>query len=268
MPSILNGLDEICDSWLGIDASWKGDREPRYKDKANLQRLCQYGWGGQSGPQLMNELYGKISKNWSSGPCTGRENWRFKKQLKLTDGNPSQEVSLERTIARITDDNWVNQVPIASGIDGTRGAHNIDLVHRSGAGFTFIELKVASNHPLFAAFEIVKYGMVYVFSRIHADKLGYQVKKLEMLRATGVQLQVLAPDPYYTTSSIDWFRSLEECLNTGLEKFARQEIEIPMGFSFSVFPNDFTWDSTRQKEIEARRNLLWALHNRRSLNER
>ncbi len=264
MASILSGLGEICDLWLGVDASWPG-KPSRYRHMATFQRLCQNPWGGLSGQRLIEDLYSRISKNWSGGPCRGRENWRFKKQLKMTETNPSEEVTLERTIARITDDNWVNQVPIASGIDGTRGSHNVDLIHRSGAKFSFIELKVESNHPLFAAFEIVEYGMVYVFSRIHASKLGHQAENLELLRATEVRLQVLAPHAFYDAASIDWLRRLEHCLNTGLEQVGQDLLQVPIGFGFSVFPRSFTWASANHQDITVRRDLLWALHNRTPL---
>lgn len=105
MPSILEGLDEICDQWLGVDKSWPGTKPPRYPNKATLQRLCENGWGDLCGQHLMWNLYGKIALNWSGRPCSGLQNWRFKKQLKLTERNPSPEVTLERTIVRITDDN-------------------------------------------------------------------------------------------------------------------------------------------------------------------
>jgi hypothetical protein len=66
MPSILNGLGEICDLWLGVDASWPGEKPPRYANKATFQRLCQNGWGVLSGLQLMSELYDTEQKNSAS----------------------------------------------------------------------------------------------------------------------------------------------------------------------------------------------------------
>lgn len=260
MSSIFDGLDEVCARWLGVDASWQG-KPPHYQHKTTLQRLCQNGWGDLSGQQLMEDLYGQILKNWTGGPCTGKENWRFEKQLNLAEWNLSPEVTLERTITGISDANWVNQVPVASGVDGTAGHHDIDLIHRSGASFTFIELKVADkNGPLFAAFEIIKYGMVYVFSRVHAEQLGYKVKNKELLRASDVRLQVLAPVAFYEAEFIEWLRSLEQCLNNGLGAFAQKELQIPMSFNFFVFPTAFAWNPASHEDLGVQKNLLWALH--------
>jgi hypothetical protein len=260
MPSIFDGLDEVCDKWLGVDASWQG-KPPHYPHKTTLQQLCQNGWGDLCGQQLMKDLYNQILKNWAGGPCTGQENWRFEKQPNLNETSPMPEVALERTITRISDANWVNQVPVASGINGIRGSNDIDLIFRTGASFTFIELKVASNHPLYAAFQIVKYGMVYIFSRIHTKQLGYQMKNKELLRANEVRLQVLAPPAFYAAESIKWLRSLELCLNNGLEVFAQKELQIPMSFNFFVFPTTFAWNPACHEDLEVRKNLLWALHN-------
>lgn len=260
MPSIFDGLDEVCDKWLGVDASWQG-KPPHYKRKINLQQLCQNGWGDLCGQHLMENLYNQILKNWTGCPCNGKQNWRFEKRPHLGKSNHRPEVTLEKTITRITDDNWVNQVPTASGVDSTGGKHCIDLIHRDRGVFTFIELKVKSDHPLYAAFEIIKYGMVYIFSRIHTEQLGYQVKNKELLRANEVRLQVLAPPAFYAAESIKWLRSLELCLNNGLEVFAQKELQIPMSFNFFVFPTSFAWNPAGHEDLEVRKNLLWALHN-------
>jgi len=263
--SLFDGLGAICDRWLGVDDAWEG-QPPRYPHLANFQLLYRNGWGGWNGERLMWDLYGQISMNWSGGPCVGQENWRFEKQLNLGPNNLNQEVTLERTITLITDENWVNQVPIASGVDDTGSHYAIDLLHRSGSQFTFIELKVEANHPLYAAIQIIQYGLVYVFSRIHADQLGYQMMNTALLRAGEVRLQVLAPATYYNPpASIAWLLQLENSLNTGLEQFARKVLQIPMGFMFRVFPTDFLWVPAQHMEPEVRKDLLWALHNRNSI---
>lgn len=49
-----------------------------------------------------------------------------------------------------------------------QGRRAIDLVHRIAPGhFEFIELKTGSNTPLYAAFEILGYGLSWCLARQH-----------------------------------------------------------------------------------------------------
>jgi hypothetical protein len=94
------------------------------------------------------------------------ENWRFAKKTYIADRNTSPEKTLEKTIAKITDADWVNQVPTASGLwNASADTHrNIDLVHRLGPKqYEFIELKVETDTPLKAAMESLIYGC-FMFS--------------------------------------------------------------------------------------------------------
>lgn len=264
MPSILDGSDEICDQWLGIDSSWPGTTVPRYEHKSTLQRLCREGWRGLDGQLLVKGLYDHLPTNWSGARCRSDENWRFKKQTNLGSDNRRPEVPLERTIALITDENWANQVPTASGVDDS-GAHHLDLIHRRGIEFTFFELKVASNNPVSAAFQLVQYAMVYAFSCYHAAALGYDPGRLEILRAKRVELVVLAPHPFFPPECHDWLRGFEAALNSGLVNVARELQHIPSSFRFEVFPEWFVWKAEECRTESVRKDLLWALHQRHRL---
>jgi hypothetical protein len=137
----------------------------------------------------------------------------------------------------------VNQVPVASGLTtGSAGGRRaIDLVHRCGDGwYEIIELKVdeGAGTPLFAAMEILQYGVLYIFSRENASTLGY--KETGMLGATGIHLKVLAPVTYYRECDLSW---LEESINGGLAKFlGRSERAFEMDFKFeSLSRSPVTW---------------------------
>lgn len=264
MPSIFEGLNQICDEWLGIDSSWPGETEPRYEHKECLQRLCRERERELDGPALVESLSNRIRENWSGARCRSAENWRFAKQTNLGEENIRPEVSLERTIAEITDENWVNQVPTASGVDGS-GAHHLDLIHRRGRDFTFVELKVAANNPVSAALQIVKYGLVYAFSCNNAAKLGYEMDRLEILQAKQVALTVLAPRSYYPQACHDWLRGFESALNSGLATVAQNIQHVPTSFRFEAFPEWFAWKPADCRDESARKDLLWALHQRQGL---
>ena len=84
--------------------------------------------------------------------------------------------------------------------------------------------------PLFAAMEILQYGVLYIFSRENAKTLGYKVADIELLLATGIHLKVLAPATYYEGYDLSW---LEENINGGLDNFLDpSERGFKMDFKF------------------------------------
>jgi len=266
MPTILDGLDTIIDQHLGLDETWEG-KPPRYKHPTSLIRLCREDDCTLDGIALIHALYDQIESNWTdAGEFQARlpssENWRFQKKTDLSDENESPEVTLERTVASITDDNWANQIPVDSGLLGAR-AHYIDLVHRSAQAFSVVELKVESNTALSAAFQVVKYGLAYAFSRRHAELLEYKLQNKELLQASSIELRVLAPAEFYP-DDCGWLADLETALDDALGRFMPElpEVEIPMSFRFEAFPNWFDWSPDSHREDDTRKDLLWALHQR------
>ena len=157
----------------------------------------------------------------------------------LADQNKSPEVCLERAIVRTMKTlepkrlSWVNQVPIASGLVNATAdrSRKIDLVHILGGGtFEFIELKVRSDTPLFAAMEILKYGLVYAFCR-YAGRVQQSIfKDPELREAKRINLRVLAPAAYYENYDLSW---LEVSLNEGLAAFCvAQRLKCDLHFAF------------------------------------
>lgn len=243
MTNLYSHLGNLWDKWLGLDETWQGN-EPRYRHQATLNRLAEEGnLATKDCSTLIGNLYDQICENWSGQSCSGNENWRFKKQTNLDPQNQSPEVTLERTLARGTSDDWVNQVPTASGVDQT-GPHDIDLVCRNGSSYsyTFFELKVNANTPLSAAIQILQYGLVYAFSRNNAQKLEYtDDKKTEILCAEEIHLRVLAPQEYYKPQHLDWLRYFRNTINYGLQDCSEATAHLPVSFDIETFPKKFQW---------------------------
>lgn len=91
---------------------------------------------------------------------------------------------------------------------------NVDLAHRDRPGeYSLYKLKVGVDTPLYAAIEILVRGLVYLFTRLHMNELGYDPKAKELLAAQTVHLRVLAPTVFYAGVDLAW---LEESLDGGL----------------------------------------------------
>ncbi len=222
----LDGADELIACQLGLSCA------------ADLHRLsrvralrCQP--RGFDGGALVRGILDRIEDNWQCQPqpprAASRENWRWAKQPRISTANTSREKILEKRIACELDNDWVNQVPTLSGVmDSTSERHcNLDLVHRAGEGrYEFIELKIDSDNPVYAAAELVKYALVYVFSRRHAEELGYAAEN-ELLRARAVRLRVLAPAAYYAGFELGW---LETALTRAMSEVAGSEAEFDFHF--------------------------------------
>jgi hypothetical protein len=149
-------------------------------------------------------------------------------------------------------------VPVASGVmlGADEGGRRIDLAHRCSPGsYEFIELKlgIACDTPLHAAMEILEYGLIYVFSRVHLDSLGYD-RMNELLRANAIALKVLAPAESYLPGSLE---ALEQAINFGLaELWKMEKLDFKINFAFEQFPLGFRWSGPPEVApagLEARR---------------
>ena len=123
-------------------------------------------------------------------------------------------------------------MPVASGLVGSttdkRGA--VDLVYKeSETKYSLIELKVNSNNPLFAAVEILLYGLLFVWSKNNLNVLGYDTRVQPVLAATEVDLFVLAPAQYYAGCNLG---NLSHAINDGLDEFDElTELTLTFGFN-------------------------------------
>ena len=195
------------------------------------------------------------------------------REVRLAAKNASAEVVLERLIiqAALNRDrkDWFHQCPTASGVYSSRSDRcHIDLIHQiNDEEFELIELKVASNNPVFAAFEILRNGLLYLHARrsLIAD---YADKPL--LKARKIRLTVLAPREYYIYKprgrsakpkvyDLHWF---EKGLDRAILAFGKNECKITFGFD--TFPERFQWtkEEIKRREVEG---LLRAVDERRAV---
>jgi hypothetical protein len=135
-------------------------------------------------------------------------------------------------------------IPVASGVlpDVDEGGRRIDLACRCANGdYEFLELKLGRHcdTPLHAAVELLGYGLIYLFSREHGNRLGYDPLN-PLLTATRIRLRVVAPFESYLPGSLFAF---EVEVNRGLRDLvsARFPGRLVMDFRFERLPADFDW---------------------------
>jgi hypothetical protein len=186
-------------------------------------------------------VYGVVSTNWRAG-CAGdnkersQQNWRWTLQPQIGAGNRSPEVVLERAIASACDaagrNDWANQIPVASGLiaGSTDGRRAVDLAHRRTDGAVeLIELKIASDTPLYAAVELLGYASAWLLAS--ADP---PARRPELLREDRVDLRVLAPAAYYAPFDL---RALERAVDDGARRLGHGQ-GAHLSFAFDVLPEE------------------------------
>lgn len=250
MATIFDGMNEAADQYLLLDDAWPGT-PPRFSHLATLLRLSQSSsrFGERN---LIDQMFRCSEWAWLAAPedqrqCRSEENWRSVKCLEYRVDNPSQEVVLERLLARLTDDSWSNQVPVDSGLLASQGRRKIDLTHREGDRFAIVELKVNSNTPLSAAIQVIQYGIAHLFFRqfvLPETRKGADAVCPPIMEAAALDLVVLAPADYYSRlgGSQSWLESFEQQINAELLASEKRKVcDIPISFCFESFPLDFQW---------------------------
>jgi len=248
------GLPETVDQVLGVS---------KYTSKRASHELNRRGIDARSST-LPTALFELLDRNWALGlrQRGGRsvENFRWHRPQCYVDGNnPSREVSFERALifalvaAGRTD--WSNQVPLISGFGGPGAFRRraVDLVRRhTDDCFEFVELKMDSDTPVFAAVEILVYGLLWLLSRREREALGYRSNPI--LDARTLRLSVLAPHPYYSGFPVKAFGA---AINEGLHTVALR-LGVSMDFRFMAFPSAFYWSSQPDDQRKARGSELIA----------
>ena len=179
--SILDGIGTLVDEWLKIEPKGK---PPCYRHRSAAIDLSRRNASVSGTLEFLEASYTHIHNYWLAAIEAGysnpsKENWRWKQHLELSPANTSPEVGLERSIVDACGDSWSNQMPTASGLVSSTADKRsaVDLVYRENpTTYSLIELKVGSNNPLFAAIEILRYGLLFVWSGNNQDRLGYDVK--------------------------------------------------------------------------------------------
>lgn len=185
---------------------------------------------------LVELVFRTVNENYEQGNAAAnrnrsRQNWRWHRpQLQIAAHNTSPEVVLERAIvavcARKGRTDWSNQIPVASGLiaGAADGRRAIDLVRQCGERrFELIELKIASDTPLYAAVELVGYGCIWLLARAHPPTFTTAI-----LDADHIDLRVLAPSAYYTRYDL---AELEAALDRGCHTLGQTQ-GVRMSFAF------------------------------------
>ena len=231
--SIFDGTDDVIASFFGFRDN------QRLKQRSVSQGLRRPRDGDFL--SLVTDIFGCLSSNRTKRQPS-RENWRFERVTTLSAHNRSPEVILERAVAMLAEKGempgWLNQVPVASGLVDDRSDKRaaLDLVELRDDRARFIELKWESDTPAYAAFEILRYGLVYLFSRVNAVPFGYEGQKL--LRVGHIDLQVAAPNKFFDKHDLRWLRF---GLDQGIKELSHQKTagQLEMGFDFLAIPREF-----------------------------
>lgn len=241
---VLHGVDAVIDRHLFSNESLQGYR---YFQKRSCNELSKSPPSTFNGGALVDAIYKCIETNLANRPSEHRtpsaQNWRLRstddpEAIRPSDENESAEIRLERAIVERWPGSWTYQMPVASGLFDKYSdkRRDVDLVHdRKDGHYDLIELKIESDTPLYAAMEILGYGLVYLASRSdRAANLRYETADRPVLKASRITLCVLAPKSYYADSQLLW---LQTAINDGLRHFSDSNFSID--FRFEMF--DFKW---------------------------
>jgi hypothetical protein len=253
--NIVASFDKDIDEFFGLDGLCLS-----HQSKKACLLLCDK-QPQKDGAELVRRLLDRIARNRSALTEAGRaargsQTWRWKKNIGLSRDYKGIEVRIERAIARLLNDDWVNQVPAASGLtDGDERRRSIDLVHRrSAVEFDFIELKAlrpderSSGHqtPLSAAMELLKYGLIFLYCKDNRKILYPNTTVARpVLDAETVHLEVLAtPNCYRRTERTEPFPIawLNQVVVSGLMELNRRpDAAVSFDLAFTQFPESFVW---------------------------
>ena len=220
--SLIERVEETVRSALGITST-------RHRSALRNLRLTK-------DQNLVDLIFRTVADNYKRGNAASNRNrsqekWRCQYlQWQIAAQNKSPEILLERAIAaackRTRNKYWANQVPVASGLipGASDGRRAIDLVRLCGERhFELIELKIASDTPLYAAVEIIGYGCIWLLARASPPNV-----KSAILDADHVDLRVLAPADYYARYDI---ADLEAALDRGCRALGTAQ-GVTMTFAF------------------------------------
>lgn len=232
--SLFGGVEDEINRVLGV-----GD----YRRGPDARTLQARPPSRASGAELVTRAFAVVRKNFPrilANPDRrfSSQNWRMHSPKVHSDPkNTSPETLLERGLVAacvaVGRRDWWNQVPVASGlVSSTAGRRRaIDLVRERNPGaFDFVELKVESDSPIYAAVEIMLYGFVWLLSRKAKATLGYP--RGTLLDGRDVALSVLAPAKFYGSADYGKF---QDGVRAALTDVGKSE-GATMSFRFEQFP--------------------------------
>lgn len=210
------------------------------------------------GYRLTREVFLTLQENFQSllpkrGATNPTKNWAWL-EPRITPP-ATGEVGLERKLvgARGNRRDWCNQVPVASGFTVERLTRcAIDMVYRRSAqAYDFVELKLDSNSPSYAAVEVLQYGSLWLLSRDAAARGLLVYPSASLLGARNIRLSVLAPASFYGKER---FRAFQTGVNRALSELAGP-FRADMSFRFERFRDSFQNDAASSDPAVLRRLL-------------
>ncbi len=245
--------ENILNSKAVFDSYWKEvrnvlnlpARERPGFIKADITKLLRIDWKTLDGNEIVNRLFESLNQEFDGWKKSPGKNWIWRHEhTKPSPKNRSQEVLLEHEMIALGGQCWTRQISTASGVDKkadgirtrTNRRRSIDLVFDQGnGGFSFIELKVGSDSPIYALFENLGYGLAYWHSR--QEKLDHPGDASRLMQAKKIDLVVLGPESWYRDNPPD-LATLVEQLNHGLA--VQTQNKPPMRLFYAKYPlNDF-----------------------------
>ncbi len=247
--SIFDGTDQIIHDALGLQPGQS------LKQISTCRKLCDAPPPATFSPGIVPLLFERMVGNWH-GRIPSSKNWRHERRTAISDENRSPEVVLERAIVTLAElgdlPEWYNQIPVASGLADGRSDKRaaLDLARITGDTAELIELKWASDTPLFALFEVVRYGLALLLGRQNARAFGYSGRPL--IEAPVLKLVVLAPALYYHGCDV---RGFADIATRGLSQLGRAHSDFPdMSLEFLRFPIAFEPPVRNGAEVNAMRS--------------
>jgi len=235
-PSVLAPLRPLIRSWLAF----------RFETKNGAREI------------LANPLDVPDFGKWfqviaPTGRNSSKYLWKWRIKEVIADKNSSEEKIMEKAVARyLPKEEWANQIVTASGLSHDRGDghRNIDLINRTGPDrYRFIELKIKSNNPVYAAVELLEYALLYWWARQHPETHKSEREDKEVLSARHIDMEILAPIEFYTGYDVISLRKFAGVLTTSFNRLTQGHLKIK--FRFAVFvlpPKPVTWD---RRSLEA-----------------
>ena len=248
MASLFEGTDNVISKFLVVN-----------RKALRNKTTCVKPLNDQESFALISEMYEILESNYrkvgSKPRSTSEEFWRCEPVTSINiDGkkNESDEKILEKAVGVLAGKRhmpgWFNQCPVAAGISDPRKDNKraVDLVHwsKSDSRMRLIELKWKSDSPLYALFEVLEYGLAYIFCRIHQKELPLQCPSLMDVRR--LSLEVVAPRQFYARhDKKDFFAQMCKSLN----EFASSKINgLSMSLDALAFAKDFPAEFERMFE--------------------
>jgi len=225
----------------------------RLRERSTCERLNGIGVKRKKDDfaSLVYSLYRPLEIGWS-GEVLSSGGWEHTPRTCLSPDEKDPKVLLEHIVAMLAKNGvlkgWANQVPVTTGLlhPADRTPRAIDLVHIDYPRITLVKLASEIDTPMYAAFEILGYGLALLCSRLHAYEIWHF--DLPMMRGNRISLWVLGPTSFYRGPSLDW---LQRGLNAGLGALDQWVFTdfIHMSFDFRVLPPGFQLPFATGEEV-------------------